>query len=94
MQFGLTDLRAKFASLILKNITTCLAEKIKRGLICGLRLNYDKHLTSNIYMTERSACFLYNEVHIELYSQQSYFKSDISNVLFIVETRRKGLRSR
>ena len=53
--------------------------------MCGLRLIYDKHLTSNIYMTERSA---------ELYSQQSYFKSDISNVLFIVETRRKSLRSR
>ena len=62
--------------------------------MCGLRLIYDKHLTSNIYMTERSVCFLYHEVHIELYSQQSYFKSDISNVLFIVETRRKSLRSR
>ena len=60
--------------------------------MCGLRLIYDKHLTSNIYMTERSACFLYNEVHID--SQQSYFKSDISNVLFNVETRRKSLKSR
>ena len=62
--------------------------------MCGLRLIYDKHLTSNIYMAKRSACFLYNEVHIESYSQQSYFKSDISNVLFIVETRRKSLRGR
>ena len=60
--------------------------------MCGLRLIYDKHLTSNIYMTERSACFLYNKVHID--SQQSYFKSDISNVLFNVETRRKSLKSR